>query len=91
MNFGDWELFKMVIMAMRDSELNAEEEDFITRNVRFGPLALDGGISGGSLHLGDPPDDIPTTSPLSSLPSNASSSASPRRHTMESPTITEIS
>ena len=81
MSFGDWELFKMVILNLRESELNAEEREFITRNVRFDVgLALDV-PSGGSLNLDD------NVTPLSSLPSDASS----RRLTnVESPTLTEI-
>ena len=84
MSFGDWELFKMVVMGLREAEVNAEEEDFITRNVRFGggALSLDGGLGGGSLHLGD-------DTPLSSLPSDISSS---RRGngSLDTPVLTEI-
>lgn len=78
MSFGDWELFKMVIVCLREAEISAEEEDFITQNVRFGVgarLSLDGPISGGggqgSLHLGDP-DHRPAT-PVSNQNSDASS------------------
>lgn len=87
MSFGDWELFKMVVLCLRERELSAEEEDFITRNVRFGaPLALDGSIGGGALHLND-------ETPLSSLPSESSTSR--RGNTLEppleSPVIFELS
>lgn len=65
MSFGDWELFKTVVLALRECESNAEEEDFITRNVRFdgAALSLDGRLSGGSIHLGD-------DTPMSSLASD---------------------
>ena len=83
MSFGDWELFKMVILTLRESELAAEEDDFITRNVRFGtgPLALEV-PSGGSIHLAE-------DTPLSSLPSDASGSKK-ATFRVDSPTLTEI-
>ena len=68
MSFGDWELFKMVVLCLREMETSAEEEHFINQNVRFGGGRLASYAGGwGEDH------PHPSSTPLSSLPSDAGS------------------
>lgn len=90
MSFGDWELMKMVIMCLREREASAEEDDFITRNVRFGGanFALDGTLGAGAMHLGG--DDTPLTSLPNSEASSSRRGNSDGFTSLETPVVTEI-
>ena len=35
MSFGDWELFKMLILGLRERQMSVEDEELATKNVRF--------------------------------------------------------
>jgi hypothetical protein len=42
MNFGDWELFRMLIVSMREQELSliTHQEELGSKNVRFADPSL---------------------------------------------------
>ncbi|KAK8734968.1 hypothetical protein OTU49_005752 [Cherax quadricarinatus] len=64
MNFGDWELFRVLVLGLREREL---DDDYAIKNVRFasttdGHHQLGGGAGGGE----DVPDDTAEGSSLTS-------------------------
>lgn len=59
MNFGDWELFRMLVLGLREREA---DEEFISKNVRF----VESQASSGQ-------DGVDNSLPPSSLVSNSSS------------------
>lgn len=69
MNFGDWELFRVLILGLREREA---DDDFLTKNVRF-----------ADPHLGrhddlDTPEDSAAPSSLTSHPSSMDGSLARR-------------
>ncbi|XP_071550191.1 uncharacterized protein Arms isoform X4 [Panulirus ornatus] len=64
MNFGDWELFRVLILGMRDREA---DDDFISKNVRFADPHMQ---QHGGHSVEDVPDDSGEPSSLTSNPSS---------------------
>lgn len=64
MNFGDWELFRVLILGMRDREA---DDDFISKNVRFADSHMQ---QHGGHAAEDVPDDSAEPSSLASNPSS---------------------
>lgn len=70
MSFGDWELFRVLILGLREREA---DDDYLTKNVRF----ADPSHHGRHDDL-DTPDDSAAPSSLTSHPSSVDGSLARR-------------